>query len=127
VTSGHRQLETEPVVGFPLWIGGACRNVCRKVPLADAIAKLVTQGLDASKRYVVRELNSAPGRAKMPQEGETFTGEELMCDGIVPSCSKELEASVMSCHLNAVDPSLQNLHEKSYSDTVRPVARNPIG
>src|SRR5260221_1386275 len=50
------------------------------------------QGLDAGKRYVVRELNPAPGRAALSQEGKTFTGEELMRDGVWPSCAKAIEA-----------------------------------
>jgi alpha-galactosidase len=53
------------------------------------------QGLDPARRYTIHELNPAPGRAAMPQEGKTFTGEELMHDGIMPSCSKTLEACVM--------------------------------
>ena len=53
------------------------------------------QGLDPAKHYTIHELNPAPGRAALPQEGKTLTGEELMRDGIMPSCSKELEASVI--------------------------------
>ena len=53
------------------------------------------QGLDPTKRYTVREMNPAPGRAALAQEGKTFTGEELMRDGIVPSCVKALEACVV--------------------------------
>jgi alpha-galactosidase len=53
------------------------------------------QGLDPVKNYMVHELYPAPGRAALPQEGKTFTGEELMRDGIVPSCSKAVEASVI--------------------------------
>ncbi len=53
------------------------------------------QGLDPEKRYTVHEMNPAPGRAAMDSEGKTFTGEELMRDGIVPSCAKALEASVI--------------------------------
>jgi alpha-galactosidase len=53
------------------------------------------QGLDPARRYTIHELNPAPGRVVMPQEGKTFTGEELMHDGIMPSCSKTLEACVM--------------------------------
>jgi len=53
------------------------------------------QGLAPGKRYTVRELNPAPGRAPLPQEGKTFTGEELMRDGLTPSCVKELEACVI--------------------------------
>ena len=53
------------------------------------------QGLDPARRYTIHELNPASGRAAMPQEGKTLTGEELMHDGIMPSCSKALEACVM--------------------------------
>lgn len=50
------------------------------------------QGLDRSKKYTIRELNPAPGRAALPLEGKTLTGEELMRDGLAPSCRKALEA-----------------------------------
>lgn len=53
------------------------------------------QGLDPQRHYMVHELNPAPGRAAIPQEGKTFTGAELMSDGILPSCSKAIEASVI--------------------------------
>jgi alpha-galactosidase len=53
------------------------------------------QGLDPVKKYTVHELNPAPGRAAIPQQGKTFTGEELMHDGIVPSCTKAVEAAVI--------------------------------
>ena len=53
------------------------------------------QGLDPAKNYVIHELNPEPGRAAMPQEGKTLTGEELMRDGLVPSCSHAVEASVI--------------------------------
>jgi alpha-galactosidase len=53
------------------------------------------QGLDPGKKYTVHELNPAPGRAAIPQEGKTFTGEELMRDGVIPSCSHTVEASVI--------------------------------
>jgi alpha-galactosidase len=53
------------------------------------------QGLDPAKKYTIHELNPAPGRAAIPEEGKTFTGEELMRDGIVPSCANAIEASVI--------------------------------
>jgi alpha-galactosidase len=53
------------------------------------------QGLDPAKHYTIGELNPAPGRSAIEQEGKTFTGEELMRDGISPSCSKALEACVI--------------------------------
>src|ERR1039457_6539502 len=53
------------------------------------------QGLEPTKRYTMHELNPAPGRAAMTDEGKTFTGEELMRDGILPSCTKALEATVV--------------------------------
>jgi alpha-galactosidase len=53
------------------------------------------QGLDTAKRYTVRQLNPAPGRDALSQQGQTLTGEALMRDGIVPACSKALEACVI--------------------------------
>jgi alpha-galactosidase len=53
------------------------------------------QGLDPAKKYTIRELNPAPGRAPLPQQGKTFTGAELMRDGVTPSCRKALEACVI--------------------------------
>jgi alpha-galactosidase len=53
------------------------------------------QGLDPAKRYVVNELNPAPGRAALSQAGQTFTGEQLMRDGVTPSCAKAIEACVI--------------------------------
>ena len=56
------------------------------------------QGLDPKANYTLHELNPAPGRATIPQEGKTFTGAQLMDDGIVPSCAKAVEASVVELH-----------------------------
>ena len=56
------------------------------------------QGLDPAKKYTINELNPAPGRAPLEQEGQSFSGEELMRDGIVPSCSKNIEACVIELH-----------------------------
>jgi alpha-galactosidase len=53
------------------------------------------QGLDPAKKYTVHELNPAPGRAAIPLEGKTLTGEQLMRDGIVPSCANAVEAAVI--------------------------------
>jgi alpha-galactosidase len=53
------------------------------------------QGLDPARQYVIRELNPAPGRAALPQEGKTLSGEALMREGVTPSCSKEIEACVV--------------------------------
>jgi alpha-galactosidase len=53
------------------------------------------QGLDPATRYAVHELNPAPGRAALRQEGALLSGEELMREGLAPSCSKELEACVV--------------------------------
>ena len=60
-----------------------------------ADAPVHPRGLDPAKKYTVHELNPVPGRAAMPQEGKTFTGEELMRDGITPSCAHAVEASVI--------------------------------
>jgi hypothetical protein len=53
------------------------------------------QGLDPAKRYTIAELNPAPGRAALPQAGQTRTGAEWMRDGVVPSCAQALEACVI--------------------------------
>ena len=53
------------------------------------------QGLDPARHYTIRELNPAPGRAAIEQEGKTITGEALMRDGITPSCAHAVEASVI--------------------------------
>ncbi|MDB6108686.1 MAG: glycoside hydrolase clan, partial [Pedosphaera sp.] len=53
------------------------------------------QGLDPTRRYSITEPNPAPHRAPLAQAGQTFTGAELMRDGIVPSCAKALEACVI--------------------------------
>jgi alpha-galactosidase len=58
-------------------------------------APVYPQGLDPAKNYTVHELNPAAGRAAIPQEGRTFTGEELMRQGVIPSCTKAIEASVI--------------------------------
>src|SRR5215470_3472645 len=50
------------------------------------------QGLDPAKRYRVLEVIPAPGRPPLPQQGQVFSGEALMRDGITPSCSKSVEA-----------------------------------
>jgi alpha-galactosidase len=53
------------------------------------------QGLDPAKHYKISELNPAPGRTALEVVGKEFTGEQLMRDGILPSCSKALEACVI--------------------------------
>jgi len=64
--------------------------------LKDGVVQPVRpQGLDAKNHYTVRELNPAPGRVALAQEGKSFTGEELMRDGIIPNCVKGLEACVV--------------------------------
>lgn len=68
--------------------------------LKDAEALPVhPQGLDPAKHYSVHELNPAPGRAALPQEGNALTGAELMQDGIVPCCAKAVEACVVELAL----------------------------
>jgi alpha-galactosidase len=53
------------------------------------------QGLDPQKQYTIHELNPMPGRPAMEQEGRTISGAELMREGVMPSCSKGLEACVI--------------------------------
>jgi alpha-galactosidase len=64
--------------------------------MKDAAASVVRpEGLDPAKRYVIHELNPAPGRVALAQEGATVTGESLMRDGFLPSSSRSLEACVV--------------------------------
>ncbi|NOS68577.1 MAG: melibiase [Verrucomicrobia bacterium] len=73
-----------------------CKAALFMFQLKDGAAQSVRpQGLDVTKRYTVRELNPAPGRAALTQEGKSFTGEELMREGIIPNCVKGLEACVV--------------------------------
>jgi alpha-galactosidase len=53
------------------------------------------QGLDPARRYTIRELNPPPGRAPLAQGGQSLTGAELMAEGVTPSCSHAVEASVI--------------------------------
>jgi alpha-galactosidase len=70
--------------------------------LADGENAVVhPQGLDPAKNYTAHELNPEPGRAPMGQEGKALTGEEWMHDGILPSCSKAVEASVIELEAKA--------------------------
>lgn len=64
--------------------------------LRDGASVLVRpQGLDPARDYTIHELNPAPGRAPIPQEGKALTGAELMGNGIMPSCSQAVEACVV--------------------------------
>ncbi len=56
---------------------------------------VLPQGLDTAKKYVIHELNPAPGRAPVPCEGKTLGGAELMHDGLLPSCTHAIEACVI--------------------------------
>ena len=79
---------------------GRARAVVFVFQLKDAQALPVRpQGLDAGKRYLVRELNPAPGRVALSQEGKSLMGEELMRDGILPSCAQAMEACVIELTL----------------------------
>ena len=53
------------------------------------------QGLDPAGEYTLHEVYPAPGRPALPQEGRTFTGDELMRNGLAPSCAHALEACVI--------------------------------
>jgi alpha-galactosidase len=53
------------------------------------------EGIDPARRYAVHELNPAPGRAALAQEGKVLSGAALMRDGVVPSCAKAVEACVV--------------------------------
>ncbi len=80
--------------------GDRARAVVFVFQLKDGQALPVRpQGLDPARQYSIHELNPAPGRAALPQEGKTLTGEELMRDGVTPSCAKAVEACVIELGL----------------------------
>jgi alpha-galactosidase len=56
---------------------------------------VLPQGLDPARSYFVRELNPLPGRGALAQEGKSFSGEQLMREGILPSSARALEARVI--------------------------------
>jgi alpha-galactosidase len=53
------------------------------------------QGLDPTRTYTIRELNPEPHRMPLAAEGKTVAGEEIMRDGIAPSCSQPLQACII--------------------------------
>lgn len=63
------------------------------------------QGLDPVKVYTIHELNPAPGRSAIPQEGQRVTGAEIMRDGILPSCAHAIEACVIELDSTGGAPS----------------------
>ena len=60
-----------------------------------APAPVRPQGLDPARRYTVRELNPAPGRPALADGGKVIPGDQLMRDGVMPSCAHALEACVI--------------------------------
>lgn len=58
------------------------------------------QGLSPARQYTIHELNPAPGRLALPQENHVLTGEQLMRDGLKPSCAKAVEACVIELMAN---------------------------
>jgi alpha-galactosidase len=68
--------------------------------LKDGSAEPVRpQGLDPAKTYTLHELNPAPGRPPLAAEGASKTGEELMRDGIIPTCHNAIEACAIELRL----------------------------
>jgi alpha-galactosidase len=60
-----------------------------------AVMPVHPEGLDPARNYTIHELNPAPGRPAIPQEGQSLSGEQIMRDGITPSCAHAVEASVI--------------------------------
>ena len=72
------------------------RAVVFAFQLKDGAATPVhPEGLDPARNYTIHELNPAPGRPAIPQEGQSLSGEQIMRDGITPSCAHAVEASVI--------------------------------
>jgi len=53
------------------------------------------QGLDADRRYTVTEIHCVPGRRPLPDEGRTLTGAQIMQQGLRPSVSTPLQATIV--------------------------------
>jgi alpha-galactosidase len=64
---------------------------------------VIPQGLNPDLRYAIHELNPAPDRQAIPNEGNSLTGAELMRGGVLPSCSKAVEAGVIELSVDGVE------------------------
>jgi alpha-galactosidase len=53
------------------------------------------EGISPEKSYLVHELNPAPGREKLKQEGQIISGAKILQEGIEPSCHNTTEACVV--------------------------------
>lgn len=54
------------------------------------------EGLDADKKYKVKEINIFPGsRTEVPEDGKVFTGDYLMKIGLHVSSSQELSSTIL--------------------------------
>jgi alpha-galactosidase len=72
------------------------RAVVFAFQLKDGAATPVhPEGLDPARKYTIHELNPSPGRPAIPQEGQSLSGEQIMRDGVTPSCAHAVEASVI--------------------------------
>jgi alpha-galactosidase len=72
------------------------RAVLFAFQLKDGLLPAVKpEGLDPARQYVLHELNPAPGRQPLTLEGKSLSGEQLMREGIMPTCGKPIEACVV--------------------------------
>lgn len=60
------------------------------------VGPVMPRGLDPDRRYVIHEVNPAPGRAPIEQQGKTLFGRQIMTQGLLPSCKASLEACVIA-------------------------------
>ena len=58
------------------------------------------KGLDPEKKYTLKELNLEAGQSSLfDMDGKTISGKELMQNGFIPLCSKQLESMVIGLNL----------------------------
>lgn len=63
--------------------------------------KIRLKGLDPSKHYTLKELNTEDGQPSVfDLDGKTVSGSELMRNGFTPSCGKQLESMVIGLNIN---------------------------
>ncbi|MDR3218729.1 MAG: GH36 C-terminal domain-containing protein [Dysgonamonadaceae bacterium] len=62
------------------------------------------KGLDPAKNYVVKELNlEEDEKSGFSLNNKTITGKELMTDGFIPVCKKELESMIIGLNVDDIE------------------------
>lgn len=62
--------------------------------------KVYPKGLHPSKKYKLKELNLPAGQStSFALDGKTLTGEQLMNEGFIPVCKKEIESMIIGLNV----------------------------